>query len=191
MDNELSSLKANDTKPEQYKPWAGHNVDDTMSTKWGGEVNPSDLAIQSNVENLKKIPGMGTQAIKAGTDAANALFAQNTSGISSALSARAKKSFDRGQESYKLNSTLNNIQRQRSAMAQNSMEQATLFKMRKANFAGQLKWADEVSNYNRAMETTKLGLLNSIVNGFGKAAGFAMGGPAGAAVGGEAGKVLS
>lgn len=185
----LEDLKPTQAMPEQYKTFGGHNIDGGLDAKnWGGEVNPSDLAIQSTVENLKQLPRIGSEGIKAGTDAANALFAQNTVGISSALSARARRSFQRNQQQGAISSTLNNVQRQRVAMAKNASEQQKLFELRRANFAGQLQWADQVANYNQAMETTKLGLLGSIISGGMAVAGMAMGGPGAAAAAGKLAK---
>jgi hypothetical protein len=147
--------------------------------------------MQTTFDTLRSVPGVMNEGRKSGTDAANALFAQNTSGISSAIKSRANRQFSRGQQRQDLSNTINGFARSRIALGQSMAEQQQLFKLKKANFAGQLQWADRVANYNQAMETTKLGLLGSIISGGMSLAGFAVGGPAGAAIGGAAGKVLS
>lgn len=182
-----------DTTPEApaqtYKPPT--NLDNLDGSKWGGEVNPSKLAIQMNAENVMQIPGIRNEGVKAGSDAANALFAQNTSGISSALTARAKRQFTRNESQRGITNQMKGFARSRMAIGEAASEQAQLWKLRRANFAGQLEWADQVANYNQAMETTKLGLLGSIISGVGAVAGTMIAGPAGGAIGSQAGKVLS
>lgn len=187
--NDLQEITTPEASKPQWKPPT--NLDNVDGNSWGGEVEPSRLALQSSFDTLRSVPGIMNEGRKAGTDAANSLFAQNTSGISSAIKSRANRQFSRGQQRQDLSNTIEGFGRSRVALGQAMAEQQQLFKLKKANFAGQLQWADKVANYNQAMETTKLGLLSSIISGGMSIAGFALGGPAGAAAGGAAGKVLS
>lgn len=182
-----------DTTPEVQRPSfkPPSMLGDLNPNSWGGEVQPSKLATQMAFENVRQLPGVMNEGNKAGSDAANALFAQNTSGISSALASRAKRTFGRGQQRQELDNKLKGFQRSSMALGQSMAEQNQLWKLKRANFAGQLQWADKVSQYNQAMETTKLGLLSSIIGGGMSIAGFALGGPAGGAAGAAAGKALS
>lgn len=192
MDTNLNNLQA-DTTPEAprktFQPPS--DLSNLNPNSWGGEVQPSKLATQMAFENVRQLPGVMNEGNKAGSDAANALFAQNTSGISSALASRAKRTFSRGQQRQELDNKLKGFQRSSMAIGQSMAEQNQLWKLKRANFAGQLQWADKVSQYNQAMETTKLGLLSSIISGGMSIAGFALGGPAGGAAGAAAGKALS
>lgn len=165
--------------PQTFKPPT--NLDNLDPNKWGGEVNPSKLALQMNAENVNQISGIRKEGVKAGNDAANALFAQNTGTISSALTARARKAFARNESQRGITNEMKGFARSRMAIGEAAAQQAQMWKLRRANFAGQLQWADQVANYNQAMETTKLGLLGSIISGGMAVAGFALGGPAGAA----------
>lgn len=187
----LDDLQMN-TTPEKVNAFqAPTNLDNLNPNAWGGEVNPSKLAIQMNAENVRQIPGIMNEGVKAGNDAANALFAQSTTGISSALAARAKRNFTRDQSQRGITNQMRGFARSRMAIGEAAADQAQMWKLRRANFAGQLQWADQVANYNQAMETTKLGLLGSIISGGLTVAGTLIGGPAGGAAGAAAGKALS
>lgn len=193
METNLNDLQM-DTSPEASRPaFRPPNLDyqTPESGNWGGEVQPSKLATQMSFENVRQIPGIMSEGSKAGSDAANALFAQNSSGISSALSSRAKRTFGRGQQRQEFDNKLEGFQRSRMAIGQSMAEQNQIWKLKRANFAGQLQWADKVSQYNQAMEVTKINLLGSIINGGMMMAGAAIGGPAGAALGGLAGKEMT
>lgn len=143
---------------------------------WGGEVGPSKDGIHAAVDNLRSIESIGDRGIKAGTDAAKALFAQNTSTISSAIKARAQRQFSRSMSSQNISNELDSVSKKRAALAMHMGQMGDYYKLRKANLAGQLQWADQVSNYNMAMESTKLGLLSSIIGGGMSLGGFAAGG---------------
>lgn len=143
---------------------------------WGGEVNPSKAGIHAAVDNLRSIESIGANGMKAGTDAANALFAQNTSNISSAIKARSQRQFSRSMSSQNISNEIDSTSRKRAALAMQMGQIGEYYKLRKANLAGQLQWADQVSNYNMAMESTKLSLLSSIIGGGMSLGGFAAGG---------------
>lgn len=181
----LDTLKENaspERQPTFFQAPSEQDIDrQSFPDKWGGAVEQPRLATQAAFENLRQVPGIINEGVKAGSDAANALFAQNTAGISSALASRAKRQFDRSMQRSNLNYQLKGYDRSRVALAHSMAERNEMYKLRKANIAGQLKFADEVANYNQAMETTKLGLLSSLIGGGMSVAGFALGGPAGAA----------
>lgn len=178
----LMDLQENTTPESPAKTWQPPtNLDNLNGNSWGGEVEPSKLALQTSFDTLRQIPGIRNEGVKAGTDAANALFAANGSGISAALQAKAKRSFDRSMQRNQLANEIHGYERTRLAAAQGVAEQNQIYKLRRANLTGQLQWADKVATYNQAMETTKLGLLSSIISGGMAIAGFAVGGPAAAA----------
>lgn len=179
LDNlQLDTTK--ETPQPTFKPPT--DLDNLDPNKWGGEVNPSKLALQMNTESVRQIPGIRSEGVKAGGDAAQALFSQNTSGISDALSARARRQFNRNESQRGITNEMRGFARSRMAIGQAASEQAEMWKLRRANFAGQLQWADKVSQYNQAMETTKLSLLGSIITGGLSVAGTIAGGPAGGAL---------
>ena len=164
-------------KPYQKQPIVDFNVQDVYAGDYKGAVDPSGTAIRSVVDNLRQIPGIRSEGMRAGSEAANALFSSNTANISKALQQKANRSFQRAESRRNTMGAMDGFQRQRIAMAKDISDRQKMFELRKANFAGQLRWADEVTNYNNAMEATKIGLLGSIIGGGGKMLGMAMGKP--------------
>lgn len=188
----LDDLKLDTSKDTASTSFqAPTNLDRLDPNKWGGEVAPSKLAIQANAENVRAIPGLMNEGVRAGSDAAQTLFSQNMPGISSAIASRAKRQLTRSESQRGITNQMKGFAKSRMAIGEAASEQAQMWKLRRANFQGQLEWADQVANYNQAMETTKLSLIGSIFSGAGAIAGAAIAGPGGAIAGSQAGKVLS
>lgn len=123
------------------------------------------------LENIKSTANMGQEGIKSGNDAADALFNNNTSAFSRALSSRANRMRTLNKSTRTLNTELHNVQRQQLQQNQNMNDLNDIYKIKRQNFAGQLKFASEMSNYYNQLSGLKLQALGSIIGG-----GFAVAG---------------
>ena len=122
-------------------------------------------------ENLKSTQNMGQEGIASGNEAADALFNNNTSTFSRALSSRANRMMAVNKSTRTLNNELHNVQRQQLQQNQNMNDLNDIYKIKRQNFAGQLKFASEMSNYYNQLSGLKLQALGSIIGG-----GFAVAG---------------
>lgn len=123
------------------------------------------------LENIKSTQNMGQEGIASGNEAADALFNNNTSTFSRALSSRANKMMAVNKSTRTLNNELHNVQRQQLQQNQNMNDLNDIYKIKRQNFAGQLKFASEMSNYYNQLSGLKLQALGSIIGG-----GFAVAG---------------
>jgi hypothetical protein len=73
-------------------------------------------------------------------------------------------------------------------MANNMSTIGQMHSLRRQNLLGQLKFADEVANYNNQMQAAKFGVLGSIVGAVAGVGGTILGGPAGGAAASTAAK---
>lgn len=123
------------------------------------------------LENIKSTQNMGQEGIASGNEAADALFNNNTSTFSRALSSRANKMMAVNKSTRALNNELHNVQRQQLQQNQNMNDLNDVYKIKRQNFAGQLDFAAKMSNYYNTLSGLKLQALGSIIGG-----GFAVAG---------------
>lgn len=130
-------------------------------------VSPSQ-ALRDNIQTqINDSAGIMSrnEGVASGSEAANALFNNNTTTMSRALSNRANKRMALNRSENELSGTLKNYGRSREALGNVGNKVQTLEKLRQHNFAGQLKFADELANYNEKLETAKIGAIGSILGG--------------------------
>lgn len=161
-------------------------IDFDPGTSFGGyQVGMTQNALQGVKQGLLDVDRMKNEGIQSANDAAEAMFAQNATGFSKALSSRARKAMTLGRSNNQVQGSIDNTLRQRARL-QNSMSHlAQMHSLRKQNLMGQIKFADELANYQDAMEAAKLSVLGTVISGAGTAAGFALGGPVGGALAGS------
>jgi len=133
-------------------------------------VSPSQELRDNIQKQISDAPGImrNREGIASGGEAADAMFANNTSAISRSLSSRATKAFALGQSTNQLQGTLKNVNRSRMALGDVGNKMQQLQSLRRHNLMGQLRFADEIANYNDKLDAAKLGALGSIIGGIAK-----------------------
>lgn len=159
------------------------NPDRNKILPW--QVAPPSEVVGSAYKQLNQIDRQGNDlGIQRGKDAASTLFNQNSSGFAKALNARANRAFARNQSSFEIDSQHKNIVRNSRNMARADENLAQIDNMRRVNFANQLRFASELSNYHQQLDAAKMQTLGSIISNVGIAAAtIYTGGAAGVALG--------
>lgn len=171
------------------EPYVSGNDPDVASESFDKyRVDVPEQTTNSLYEKIKSTQKMPFEGIASGNTAADALFNNNTTQFSRALSSRANKKMAQDRHQHAINNEIDNIQRQSLQQKQTLSNLNDIHKLKRQNFAGQLRFAAEVSSYQQKLDSAKLGVIGSIIGG---AIGFVVGGPVGlaggAAVGGQLG----
>jgi hypothetical protein len=114
---------------------------------------------------IKNTPKIAQEGISGGNAAADALFNNNTSAFSRAISTKANRFMATSQSSRTLNTELDNQRRQMVQQAQNMNDLNDIYKIKRQNFAGQLDFSAKMSNYYNQLSAFKLQALGSIIGG--------------------------
>lgn len=133
---------------------------------------------------IKSSEDMAKEGVQTASDAANTLFNQNVPQASQALASRAKRSFAINTAANASDLGLGGVQRQQRQVQRLKTSMANVERMKKLNYQGQLRFADQIADYNDNLERAKYNTLNTITTGAGNFYGGAMGmGGMGSAVG--------
>lgn len=142
---------------------------------WQTTLGESGHKAMGNQINSIKNMGKTNEGVSTASNVADTLFAQNTGSISKALNARASRNFATQQSQNKIGMGLKNVGRQQFEVKRALGNAANLERLKKINYEGQLRFADQIADYNRDLETSKFVTLGSIMSYGGSAAGMGMG----------------
>lgn len=198
MASSVNDLKPVEMPTQRYEPPPNSAPVDNNGeyiNPWDSAQNAAPDTSNTVAKGLINVDKMRSEGVEAGSQAASALFNQNRSAISKALSQRANQSFALNKERNRFNTELSSVQRQQMRLAQLQNQVGEMEKLRKINEMGKLKWADQMANYNYAIESAKIGAINEIwgtvakgvVGGGGGMAGGMGGGMMGGGGGGQMG----
>lgn len=153
--------------PTHLLPWQ-RNVSTETHQAIGNEINSAE-SIQNNAEGVSRAE-QAASAIMAGS---------STPGFSQALSARANQQGAINRAQNKLSLSSNNVVRQQREMQRIGAQLNSIEKLKIENAKGQLRFADQIADYNEKLETAKYQVLGGIINGaasfYGGMAGSGMG----------------
>lgn len=136
---------------------------------------PSEETHQAIGQQIQSAEGMAGEGQKSAADAASAIWSRGRSGMSQALSSRANKLFSLGQKSNELNLGNKNVNRQRREIGRIGSELNDIERLKKLNTEGQLRYADQIADYNNNLEIAKFQVLGNIIGGMGAFYGSAAG----------------
>ena len=139
------------------------DIDSADYKSWQVDVpNSTQAAIFNQVQ---EVPKMAEEGIASGNTAADALYKNNTTAFSRAISSRANRLLANGKALNTVNNQVENAERQQLQANQNLNDLNDVYKIKRQNFAGQLKFAAEMSNYYNQLSGLKLQALGSIIGG--------------------------
>lgn len=135
---------------------------------------------------IKDVEGIipAKEGVNSANEAADAMFNQNVAPASRALASRARRSFDikKSQNAQQLG--LGGVQRQQREIQRIKTKMQNVERMKKINYEGQLRFADQIADYNDNLQRAKYNTLNTITTSAGNFYGGAAGmGGMGSAVG--------
>jgi hypothetical protein len=164
----LDNLKPNSNPDTDFvklqNPSMGPADPDKASfSDWNVDVPNSTQA--QLFKQVQEVPKMATEGIESGNSAADALFNNNTTAFSRAISSKANRLMATSRSSNNLNAQLNNVKRQQLQENQNLNDMNDVYKIKRQNFAGQLKFSAEMSNYYNQLSALKIQALGSIIGG--------------------------
>lgn len=153
----------NITQPYMPGDAGDGSLEDADFKKW--EVGTPNFTTQNMLNRIRDTPKIATEGIESGNNAADALFNNNTSTFSRALSSKAAKFMATSKSTRTLDNELHNIQRQQLQQGQNMNDLNDMYKLKRQNFAGQLKFAAEMSNYYNQLSIAKLQAIGDMIGG--------------------------
>lgn len=142
------------------------------------KVNIPDQTTGLLYKQIKDTPNIANEGISGGNSAADALFNNNTTAFTRAISSRANRYLTTAKSSNTLNAEIQNQKRQQLQQGQNLNDLNDVYKIKRQNFAGQLEFASKMSNYYNQLNGLKLQALGSIIGGGFAVAGKVAGGGA-------------
>lgn len=152
--------------PTRLLPWQ-RNVSTETHEALGKEINSAE-AIQDNAEGVSRAE-QAASAIMAGS---------STPGFSQALSARANQQYAINKAQNKMSLSSNNVVRQQREMARIGSQLNSMEKLKIENAKGQLRFADQIADYNNNLEISKYQVLGNVLGNVGSFYGGALGGAA-------------
>lgn len=158
--------------PTVQQPNEGGTLSQDNLLPWQTSLSESGHKAMGNqinsIENISK----NNEGVSSGSAVANQLFAQNTGSISKALNARASRQFATKQSQNQIGMGLKNVGRQQFEVKRALGNAANLERLKKINYEGQLRFADQIADYNRDLEASKFATLGSIMSYAGAGAGM-------------------
>lgn len=165
-------------KPVTYAdPAKPGNLSSTNLLPWQRTVDPSTHEEIGKAINSAETIQSSNEGLKAAEDASNAIMnSVKLPGMSQALSARAGKKFLLGQSSNRQSLNAQNVTRQQRELRRLGTQMQNIEQLKKINAEGQLRYADQIAEYNNNLEMAKYQTLSNILGGAGSFYGGALGG---------------
>lgn len=105
------------------------------------------------------------EGVQSANDASDALFNQNVPAASRALASRARRSLTINQKANAQQLGLGGVARQQRQMQRLQTDMQNVEKLKKINYEGQLRFADQISDYNDKLEAAKYQVLSNVISG--------------------------
>jgi len=149
--------------PTNLLPWQ-KNVSTQTHEAIGNEINAAE-----NIQN-------DNQGVNRAEQAASAIMNGGSSpGLSRALSQRASTLYATNKAQNRLSLSQDNVVRQQRSMARIGSQLNSIEKLKMANAAAQLRFADQIAEYNDNLEMSKYQVLSNVIGNMGSFYGGALG----------------
>lgn len=164
-------------KPVTYaNPEHPGNLSDTNLLPWQRTITPETHEALGKAINSAENIQTNNEGLPGAEAAADSVMNSASPSMATALSRRAQQRYAIGKSANRQSLTANNVNRQRREVTRIASQMNKVELLKRHNAEGQIRFADQIAEYNDNLEVAKYQVLGNMLGGMGSFAGSYAGG---------------